>query len=110
MPKSKLSNSAPGPSAEPQAAPASLAEQDTSPNFSANHTAHSEGRHPGNGTAVLPGAGPHVTGQVSEKIKELVRLAQEQGYLTFTDINDALPDGHVTADQLDDIYIQLRSL
>src|SRR5690349_16635596 len=26
-----------------------------------------------------------------EKIKELLRLAQEQGYLTYNDINDALP-------------------
>ena len=29
---------------------------------------------------------------LTEKIKELVRLAQEQGYLTYNDINDALPD------------------
>ncbi len=29
---------------------------------------------------------------LTEKIKELVRLAQEQGYLTYSDINDALPD------------------
>jgi hypothetical protein len=28
---------------------------------------------------------------LTEKIKELVRLAQEQGYLTYNDINDALP-------------------
>ena len=29
---------------------------------------------------------------LAEKVKELVRLAQEQGYLTYNDINDALPD------------------
>ena len=45
-----------------------------------------------------------------EKIKELVRLAQEQGYLTYTDINDALPENIVTAEQLDEIYIKLRNL
>ncbi len=28
---------------------------------------------------------------LTEKVKELVRLAQEQGYLTYNDINDALP-------------------
>src|SRR6266571_6203232 len=47
---------------------------------------------------------------LTEKIKELVRLAQEQGYLTYTDINDALPDTMITAEELDEIYIKLRSL
>lgn len=47
---------------------------------------------------------------VSEKIKELVRLAQEQGYLTYNDINDALPDGMLSAAELDEIYVKLRSL
>ena len=47
---------------------------------------------------------------LTEKIKELVRLAQEQGYLTYTDINDALPDTMITAEELDEIYIKLRNL
>jgi RNA polymerase primary sigma factor len=47
---------------------------------------------------------------LTEKVKELVRLAQEQGYLTYSDINDALPDTVVTADELDEIYIKLRNL
>jgi len=47
---------------------------------------------------------------LTEKIKELLRLAREQGYLTYTDINDALPDNIVTAEDLDEIYIKLRSL
>ncbi|HUR44470.1 MAG TPA: RNA polymerase sigma factor RpoD [Candidatus Saccharimonadales bacterium] len=47
---------------------------------------------------------------LTEKIKELLRLAQEQGYLTYGDINDALPDGVVSADDLDEIYIKLRNL
>jgi len=40
----------------------------------------------------------------------LVRLAQEQGYLTYGDINDALPDAPLTAENLDEIYIKLRNL
>jgi RNA polymerase primary sigma factor len=48
--------------------------------------------------------------EVAEKIKDLVRLAQEQGYLTYGDINDTLPDSLVSADELDDIYSQLRNL
>jgi RNA polymerase primary sigma factor len=47
---------------------------------------------------------------LTEKVKELVRLAQEQGYLTYTDINDALPDGLITPDDLDDLYSKLRNL
>ena len=35
---------------------------------------------------------------LQEKIKDLVRLAQEQGYLTYSDINDALPDRMVSPD------------
>src|ERR1051325_9349477 len=47
---------------------------------------------------------------ITEKIKELLRLAQEQGYLTYNDINDALPDSIVTPEDLDEIYIKLRNL
>ncbi|HXG47816.1 MAG TPA: RNA polymerase sigma factor RpoD [Methylomirabilota bacterium] len=47
---------------------------------------------------------------LTEKIKELLRLAQEQGYLTYNDINDALPDNIVTPEELDEIYIKLRNL
>src|ERR1041385_8312953 len=48
--------------------------------------------------------------ELTEKVKELIRLAQEQGYLTYNDINDALPDNIVTADELDEIYVKLRNL
>src|SRR5436305_2843806 len=47
---------------------------------------------------------------LADKIKELVRLAQEQGYLTYNDINDALPDSVINPEDLDDIYIKLRGL
>ncbi|MBU6399367.1 MAG: RNA polymerase sigma factor RpoD [Verrucomicrobia bacterium] len=47
---------------------------------------------------------------LAEKVKELVKLAQEQGYLTYNDINEALPDSVVTAEELDEIYIKLRNL
>ena len=50
------------------------------------------------------------TVDIVEKIKELVRLAQEQGYLTYGDINDALPQAAVTPEELDEVYIKLRNL
>src|SRR5260370_36897864 len=55
----------------------------------------------------IPG---EVNVEVAEKIKELVRLAQDQGHLTYGDINDALPDTLLTPETLDDIYVKLRSL
>jgi RNA polymerase primary sigma factor len=48
--------------------------------------------------------------QLTEKIKELVRLAQEQGYLTYNDINEALPDTLIAGEDIDEIYVQLRNL
>ncbi len=47
---------------------------------------------------------------LTEKVKELVRLAKEQGHLTYDDVNDALPDDLVTAADLDQVLIKLRSL
>ncbi len=47
---------------------------------------------------------------LTEKIKELVRLAQEQGYLTYNDINDVIPDSVISPDDLDEVYSKLRSL
>jgi RNA polymerase primary sigma factor len=48
--------------------------------------------------------------EIAEKVKELVRLAQEQGYLTYGDINDVLPENLISAEELDDIYVKLRNL
>jgi RNA polymerase primary sigma factor len=45
---------------------------------------------------------------IEEKVKELLRLSQDQGYLTYDDINDALPDDFGTPEILDSIYSKLR--
>jgi RNA polymerase primary sigma factor len=71
--------------------------------------------HGGNGQTPLAAACPASPGnmvgvQLAEKIKELVRLAHEQGYLTYSDITDALPDALSGPEELDDIYVKLRSL
>ncbi|MCD6052485.1 MAG: rpoD [Verrucomicrobia bacterium] len=47
---------------------------------------------------------------LTEKLKELLRLAQEQGYLTHGDISDALPDRTVTPEDLDELCLRLRNL
>jgi len=42
-------------------------------------------------------------------VKILLHLAQENGHVTYDDINDILPDG-LTPDELDELYSKLRSL
>jgi RNA polymerase primary sigma factor len=48
--------------------------------------------------------------ELAEKIKELVRLAQDQGYLTYGDITEALSGNLILPEELDEIYVKLRSL
>jgi len=45
-----------------------------------------------------------------EKLKELIQLAQDQGYLTYNDINDALPEGVVSPEQVEEVLTKLRKL
>src|ERR1700683_3742083 len=47
---------------------------------------------------------------VAEKLKELVRLAQEQGYVTYGDIRETLSANAATHAELDDVCIKLRNL
>ena len=48
--------------------------------------------------------------EIQSKLRELIRLAKEQDYLTFDDLNSALPDGHVSVDLMDEIISRLRSM
>jgi RNA polymerase primary sigma factor len=47
---------------------------------------------------------------LTEKVRELLLLAKEQGHLTYDDINDALPETVVTPEDLDQIYTKLANL
>jgi len=46
---------------------------------------------------------------LTETIKTLLHLQQENGYVTYDDINDVLPD-NLSPDDLDELYTKLRSL
>jgi RNA polymerase primary sigma factor len=83
---------------------------------------HSEAGRPSNGAAG-PGqmkAGPRLReagkpggiapDDLQSRIRELTKLAKEQGYVTFDDLNDALPEGVTDADELDAILAQLRRM
>ena len=47
---------------------------------------------------------------VQSRIRELIKLAKEQGYLTFDDLNEALPAEVTDADELDAILTRLRRM
>jgi len=47
---------------------------------------------------------------VQEKLRELIKLAKEQGYLTFDDLNEALPDNVNDPDEMETIMNRLRSM
>jgi RNA polymerase primary sigma factor len=47
---------------------------------------------------------------MQEKVRGLIRLAKEQGYLTFDDINEALPPGAADPEQMDGLITRLRGM
>jgi len=47
---------------------------------------------------------------LQEKIRELLKLAKEQGYITFEDLDEHLPEGMNDADTIDSIMAQLRAV
>ena len=55
-----------------------------------------------NGTLNMPG--------LVETVRELVRLAQEQGYLTHGDINELVEERGIAAEELERLFSELRGL
>jgi RNA polymerase primary sigma factor len=53
---------------------------------------------------------PAGASDVQTRIRELIKLAKEQGYLTFDDLNEALPPDISDADELDAILTRLRRM
>src|SRR5208283_5341614 len=47
---------------------------------------------------------------LTAKVKDLLRLAKEQGYLTYDDLDEALPDHLITPADLDQVLVKLRNL
>ncbi|MEI6562416.1 MAG: RNA polymerase sigma factor RpoD [Verrucomicrobiota bacterium] len=48
--------------------------------------------------------------EMAEKLRELIKLAKEQGYLTFDDLNEALPDSVNEPDEMEAIFTRLRGM
>ena len=53
---------------------------------------------------------PNDPAALTEKVKELVRLAREQGQLTFEDVNEVLTEEYSTPAYLDQVFAKLREL
>ena len=49
------------------------------------------------------------TPEKQEKLRELIKLAREQGYLTFDDLHEALPETVNQADQVEGVLVFLRT-
>jgi RNA polymerase primary sigma factor len=47
---------------------------------------------------------------LATRVKDLLRLAREQGHLTYDDLNEALPDHLTTSADLDQVLAKLRTL
>ncbi|PAW76402.1 MAG: RNA polymerase sigma factor RpoD [Opitutia bacterium Tous-C8FEB] len=57
------------------------------------------------------GAGEAIpAGGINDKIRHLIRLSKEQGYLTFDDINEALPESVENQEEIDNVLSILQNL
>jgi RNA polymerase primary sigma factor len=48
--------------------------------------------------------------QLDEQLRALVEVGQQQGYLTFSQVNDYLPDEAVNPEKLDNLLVSLQEL
>jgi len=63
------------------------------------------------GDALLnPKSEADTANDLQARLRELIKLAKEQGYLTFDDLNEALPEGITDANELDAILTRLRRM
>ncbi len=57
-----------------------------------------------------PGGENMPAGGINDKIRNLIRLSKEQGYLTFDDINEALPESVENQEEIDNVLSILQNL
>src|SRR6266516_1297297 len=70
---------------------------------SAGHAVDANGQATITMAASANSANGHPSPELMGKIKELVRLSQEQGYLTYNDINELLPDNLSAPEDIEEI-------
>jgi RNA polymerase primary sigma factor len=83
-------------------------------NGSAHGDLGPQGANKGSVPAAIKRAGTQISvidqPDVQEKLRELVRLAKEQGYLTYDDVNEALPENMSDPDEMETIMNRLRQM
>jgi RNA polymerase primary sigma factor len=50
------------------------------------------------------------TPEIQAKVRELIRLAKEQGHVTYDDLNEQLPNDLILPDLVEEIILRLRNL
>jgi RNA polymerase primary sigma factor len=60
--------------------------------------------------ALVGPAGEAAPGSVNERIRQLIRQSKEQGYLTWDDINEALPESVENQEEFDNVISILQNL
>jgi RNA polymerase primary sigma factor len=55
-----------------------------------------------------PDSGPALSPEMEIRIRELMKLAKEQGYITFDDLHEMLPDNVNNPEQVDVVLTELR--
>jgi RNA polymerase primary sigma factor len=89
----------------PRSRPSNSKKKDPKP--AARPVRAANGAEDGDAEDILPTAAGT---DVQTRIRELIKLAKEQGYLTFDDLNEALPPDISDADELDAILTRLRRM
>ncbi|MCF7688960.1 MAG: RNA polymerase sigma factor RpoD [Cephaloticoccus sp.] len=74
------------------------------------NSSHSEAVEAALEKADVNGTGDIAAGGINEKIRQLIRQSKEQGYLTFDDINEALPESVENQEEIDNILSILQNL
>ena len=64
----------------------------------------------GKKAAITGETGTSDTPELKEKLKELIRIGQEQGHITYDDINEALPADVVSAEVIEMVMERLQSM
>ncbi|HUF63615.1 MAG TPA: RNA polymerase sigma factor RpoD [Verrucomicrobiales bacterium] len=95
-PRSKCRRSSPGSSTSPSPTPTPLEEE-------SGEVQSADSSQPGAALTIDSPA-------IQDKIRELIRIAKEQGHITYDDLNEALPDAPLDTDLLDAIIQRLRSM
>ena len=65
---------------------------------------------PPSAEGAVTGAENMPAGGINDKIRHLIRLSKEQGYLTFDDINEALPESVENQEEIDNVLSILQNL